>query len=402
MTWKIWLIVAMAAIVLTAVVWLYIVVVKPANTARMGMELLSAQDTNSRLRKTGNPYADRVAGLFNTLMERLHEQMIHNREQDRLLSQLLSVSPTGVAMMDLDGRISDVNPTFRHLLGLRSENPIGKRLDELSGELAAALVAAPKGESTIRMTETEIYRCHRLSFLDRGFSRPFILLDNMTEEVKRIEQDAYAKVIRVVAHEVNNSLGGVGSLLETLHSIHAEDPALSEVIESGLERCRSLGLFVNSYADVVRLPDPHRERVDLNEEMRRLHTFLQSIAGNRAGVELSLADTRLAVKIDKVQMERVLVNIVKNAAESMPDGREGRITIITAREKGVTRLSIENNGLPIGKDNAMSLFTPFYTTKPGGKGIGLTLVSEILRRHGCAYSLRSDDEGKTTFRIEFS
>ncbi len=401
MTWKIWLIVAIAAIVLTAVVWLYIAVVKPANTARMGMELLSAQDTNSRLRKTGNPYADRVADLFNTLMERLHEQMIHNREQDRLLSQLLSVSPTGVAMMDLDGRISDVNPTFRHLLGLRSENPIGKRLDELPGELAAALVAAPKGESTIRMTETEIYRCHRLSFLDRGFNRPFILLDNMTEEVKRIEQGAYAKVIRVVAHEVNNSLGGVGSLLETLHSIHAEDPALSEVIESGLERCRSLGLFVNSYADVVRLPDPFKETVDLNEEMRRLHTFLQSIAGSRAGVELSLADTSLAVRIDKVQMERVMVNIVKNAAESMPDGREGRITIITAREKGVTRLSIENNGLPIGKDNAMSLFTPFYTTKPGGKGIGLTLVSEILRRHGCAYSLRSDDEGKTTFRIEF-
>lgn len=396
-----WLVVALVAVAAAAALWVYHGVVKPAKVARLGMELLTAQDTNSRLRKTGNHQADRVADLYNTLMERLHEQMLHNREQDRLLSQLISASPMGVAMMDLDGRISEANPAFMHLLGLRRENPIGKHLEELPGELASALASAPEGESTIQIAETEIYRCRRLSFLDRGFNRPFILLDNMAEEVRRIEQAAYAKVIRVMAHEVNNSLGGVGSLLETLETIHSEDPMLSEVIESGRERCRSLGLFVNSYADVVRLPDPRMEAADLNDEMRRLHTFLQSIAGTRAEVSLSLSDQRLGVRIDKVQMERVMVNIVKNAAESISSGARGEIKITTGREKGAALLTVENNGTPIGKEHAMMLFTPFYTTKPGGKGIGLTLVSEILRRHGCRYSLRSDDGGKTTFRIEF-
>lgn len=404
----IWIYLA-AALLIAVLLWLaYRRYVVPARIIRNGMELLSGQETNNRLRLTGNPAADRVVKLFNTLLERLQEQTIRNREQNRILSRLIEMSPLGVIIMDFDDIIAECNPAICRFLRVEPQQIIGHRLENLSSQLANMIQMAPQGKSTIRISETEIYICHKLQLIDRGFARPFIFLDNMADEVRRIEKETYSTVVRVMSHEVNNTLGGLNSLLQTLLYAYDKEEEVKEVIESGMESCVRLGDFVNSYADVARVPEPVKTPVDIYNEIEHLQPFLSKIAGKEIELRLlPISENRLRLPkpMDVSLIERVFVNIVKNASEAIPPGIEGKITIeVCYPVKGETgdrgiEIVIANNGIPIGAKDTDSLFRPFYTTKPGGRGTGLALVAEILSRHGWGYSLATDPDGETRFRI---
>ncbi len=395
--WMIWAAAAAALLIAGVLVWLLCVV--PTRTVRRGMELLASQETNNRLRLTGNPAADRVITLFNSLMERLHEQTLVNLRQNRLMSALVSASPMGVIIMDYDGRIADINPSALRLFGLEASETVGRRPEELPSELLRRMAALPKGKSTLRVSETEIYVCRSLDFIDKGFRRPFILIDNMAVELRRVEKEAYGKVIRTMAHEVNNTVGGLKALLDVMIESESSDTLLREAMESGAESCRRLGEFVDSYAEVARLPEPEKRPVALGPYISGLLPFLQSIAGGRAEVRLESAEANATVMADRGQLERVLVNIVKNAAEAMEEGRGGTVAIAISCSKGESRLTVTNDGRPIPEGVRESLFKPFFTTKPGGRGTGLALAGEILSRHGWRYTLATGVDGLTRFEI---
>lgn len=382
--------------------------VKPARIIRRGMELLSSQETNNRLRLTGNPAADKVARLFNSLMERLQEQVILNRQQNRLMTELIGASPMGVIMMDYDGCIIEVNDAARKFLEFESGDIIGRRMSQLSSPLGVALGRLPKGKMTVRVSETDIYLCRRLDFIDHGFSRPFILIDNMADELRQVEKEAYGKVIRIMAHEVNNTMGGLKALLDVMTQTVPDDPLLMEAIRSGTESCDRLGEFVDSYAELARLPEPEKKPLSLMSYLSAVLPFLQSVAAGRAevdlcdvegGISLSDPESDVTVMADPAQLERVLVNIVKNSAEAMPDDHVGRITLSAKAGNGEVVLTVCNNGKPIPDSGRADLFRPFFTTKPGGRGTGLALVAEILGCHGWRYTLNTDADGLTRFRI---
>ncbi|MDE7160168.1 MAG: GHKL domain-containing protein [Muribaculaceae bacterium] len=399
-TRTIWMAVCLAAMAVVAlwafIRWKYVV---PVRMIRRGMELLHAQETNNRLRLTGNPAADRVARLFNVLMERLQEQTVVNRRQNHLMSELIAASPMGVMMMDFDGRITDANAAALKFLDLDAASVTGRFLGDLPSELGTALAAIPVGKTTIRLSETEIYLCRRLEFVDSGFHRPFILIDNMADELRQVEKEAYGKVIRIMAHEVNNTLGGLKSLLELMADSAASDPLMGEALESGAESCTRLGAFVDSYAEVARVPVPEKRPVELDSYLSGLLPFLQSVTLGRAEVVVEPMERGLTVMADGALLERVLVNIVKNASEAMSSGSKGHIRISVAISRGEVTLTISNDGAPIPEGTQYSLFSPFYTTKPGGHGTGLALVAEILGRHAWKYSLSTGPDGLTRFRI---
>lgn len=150
--------------------------------------------------------------------------------------------------------------------------------------------------------------------------------------------------------------------------------------------------------------EPKLRVVDLRDEVENALPFLNTIIPAGVMVRVSLPDERLRVRLDEGMFRQVLVNIAKNAGESVRDsGREnGYISITAALERGRIRLEVEDNGLGISEESARHLFTPFHTTKPYGQGLGLTLTAEILRRHGCRFSLATGVDGKTRFGIWFA
>ncbi len=387
-----------AAILLCMV--LYSRVVKPLHVANMGIDLLREQDYGSRLAPVGQKDADRIVELFNDLMDNLKTERLRTLETDHLLSLLIEASPTGIISIGNNDRIILCNSASCTILG---EDPIGKRLDELSSQVARECSMLEKDESrVVRLTDTKIYRCSRLSFMDRGMSRPFILIETLTDEVRRAEREAYGKVIRVIGHEVNNSLASISSLLRLLLDTKpwGDDELLTEAVEGSSRRADRLAAFISAYSGVVKIPPLNTTPATTNRLITDLQPFLCSMAYS-AGVNVEFdldADATRQYQMDLSLMEQVIVNIFKNAIESIGDRPDGKITISTGTRGHII---ITDNGAGLSTEAQRSLFTPFFSTKPSGQGLGLMFVSEILNRHEATFSLgTSTDDGLTRFTIK--
>lgn len=175
-------------------------IVKPLNSIGSGMELLREQDFSSRLSPVGQYEADRIVNVFNRMMEQLKNERLRLREQNNFLDLLIKASPMGVILTTLDEDLSELNPMAQKMLGVRQEDVLGKKMNEIDSPLAAELANVPKGETaTVRLNDSNIYRCTHSSFIDRGFQHPFFLIESLTDEVMKAEKKAYEKVIRMIA-----------------------------------------------------------------------------------------------------------------------------------------------------------------------------------------------------------
>ena len=373
------------------------------------MELLREQDFSSRLSPVGQYEADRVVNIFNRMMEQLKNERLRLREQNNFLDLLIKASPMGVIITSLDEDLSELNPMALKMLGVRLEDVQGKKMKEIDSPLAVELANLPKGETvTVRLNDSNIYRCTHSSFIDRGFQHPFYLVETLTDEVMKAEKRAYEKVIRMIAHEVNNTTAGITSTLDTVEqALSTEDDMedICDVMRVCTERCFSMSRFITRFADVVKIPEPTLAPVQLNELVSMCKRFMEGMCNDRnIGLRLECDPEVGMVRMDASLFEQVLVNIIKNAAESIEgdageNGQQGEIIVRTTAPASV---EVVDNGPGISKETEAKLFSPFFSTKPNGQGIGLVFIREVLSRHGCTFSLRTYNDGLTRFRILFN
>ena len=376
-------------------------IVKPLNSIGSGMELLREQDFSSRLSPVGQYEADRIVNVFNRMMEQLKNERLRLREQNNFLDLLIKASPMGVILTTLDEDLSELNPMAQKMLGVRQEDVLGKKMNEIDSPLAAELANVPKGETaTVRLNDSNIYRCTHSSFIGRGFQHPFFLIESLTDEVMKAEKKAYEKVIRMIAHEVNNTTAGITSTLDTVEQALSTEEGMDDicdVMRVCTERCFSMSRFITRFADVVKIPEPTLTPVDLNDLAFTCKRFMEGMCTDRnIKLRLEIDETLKEVKMDASLFEQVLVNIIKNAAESIE--KDGEIIVRTLSPAIV---EVVDNGKGISKEVEAKLFSPFFSTKPNGQGIGLIFIREVLMRHGCTFSLRTYADGLTRFRILF-
>ena len=376
-------------------------IVKPLNSIGSGMELLREQDFSSRLSPVGQYEADRIVNVFNRMMEQLKNERLRLREQNNFLDLLIKASPMGVILTTLDEDLSELNPMAQKMLGVRQEDVLGKKMNEIDSPLAAELANVPKGETaTVRLNDSNIYRCTHSSFIDRGFQHPFFLIESLTDEVMKAEKKAYEKVIRMIAHEVNNTTAGITSTLDTVEQALSTEEGMDDicdVMRVCTERCFSMSRFITRFADVVKIPEPTLTLVDLNDLAFTCKRFMEGMCTDRnIKLRLEIDETLKEVKMDASLFEQVLVNIIKNAAESIE--KDGEIIVRTLSPAAI---EVVDNGKGISKETEAKLFSPFFSTKPNGQGIGLIFIREVLMRHGCTFSLRTYADGLTRFRILF-
>ncbi len=401
--WKFHLIEGIITVGLVYLLYLYRKVVKPLDAIANGMDLLRAQDFSSRLSKVGQLEADRIVEVFNRMMNQLKEERLRLREQNHFLDLLIHRSPMGVVILTLDEDISMANKAaLRFLDTEKEEELIGKKLNDLVCPLGEEIARMTKESTeTIRLSDSRIYRCSRLSFVDRGFAHPFILIESLTDEVMKAEKRAYEKVIRMIAHEVNNTVAGITSTLDTVGDAlqgidEAED--LQEVMKVCVERSYSMSRFITNFADVVKIPEPQKQPVSLNDRVEACKVFMENLCFEKGiKLHLDLCAENPEVSMDTALFEQVLVNIIKNAVESIGEG--GDIFIRSYASPVI--LEIGDTGKGISKEVETKLFTPFFSTKPNGQGIGLIFIREVLMKHGYTFSLRTYPDGITRFRIGF-
>lgn len=395
---------AEGGIVLLAVIGmlLYSRLVRPAQVMAMGMDLLREQDYNSCLAPVGQPDADRIINLFNDIMARFKVEALRVKEQNHFLDLLIEASPLGIVSLGDRDVVQTRNSMACRLLG---EDPAGVALKDLKSPLAEVCMHLGNDESeTIRLSDTMVYRCTRVQFMDRGMPRPFVLIEILTDEVRRAERDAYGKVIRVIGHEVNNSMASIRSLLQLLLEIKPwgdDEEELGQAVEGCVHRAALLSDFISSYTRVVKIPPARLEKISLSDAVAHMQPFLTSMASSAGvGITFTYPDKADEAGIDISLMEQAVINIVKNAIESIRsagDPESGRINVIVSEGR---RLTVTDNGGGISPEASQKLFTPFFSTKPSGQGLGLMFVAEILHRHNATFSLRTEG-AETRFEIAF-
>lgn len=279
----------------------------------------------------------------------------------------------------------------------------GRALGELDAPLASALATLAVDEMRmITDAAGRRLRCRRSQFSDRGFPRSYILIEELTAELNRSERETYEKLIRMMSHEVTNTVAATNSLLESCRTYAADLGAESRAdYENALgvviTRNRNLNEFTKGFSDLVKLPEPQRENVDLRDLLHPLQTiFKAELERRNVSLDISVAADVPPVSLDRNQMEQVLLNVLRNAIEAIE--HDGRIEIVVRHARGAVDLSVIDTGVGLTEEVKARLFTPFFTSKKRGQGLGLMLVKEILTQHGFAFSLDAA-EGRTRFRI---
>lgn len=396
----------LAVVAVLFLIFFYKRVLNPLDTIADGMDLLAAQDFSSRLSPVGQAEADRIVLLFNRLMARIKEERLTLLEQNGFLSLLIEESPMGVILLDFDNRITLMNTSARRFLEV--DDCTGCELQQLPSLLVGDIMQLGDGESrTIRVNGAAIYSCSRLSFMSKGFRRPFIIIESMTDEIFKAEKSAYEKVIRMIAHEVNNSVAGVvsalGSLDDVLSSTTAESLAddiqdVRTLIKVCEERSFKMSRFIGDFANVVKIPSPRLQPIPLNDCVIHSIYFMRNMCSERnITLDTSLADKAPLVQADITLFEQVMLNIIKNSIESI--GENGKIVVETVASPA--RIVITDNGAGITPEDRERLFSPFFSTKANGQGLGLMFVREILSKHNCRFSLLTGNDGLTRFEIVF-
>jgi len=373
---------------------------RPLQYILSGVEAIRDQDFSITFLLTGNQEMDALIEVYNAMIEKLRIERTQLAEQHFFLEKLIKASPIAILMLDFDERLTDMNPKAFELLGIANTDQSwhNQPLSQLSHPVVSYFASLQNGSTrTIAINGVETYKLQRSFFMDRGFQRPFIMVEELSAELLASEKKAYGKVIRMMAHEVNNTIGAINSIVDTTyrHLLNQEEKTnFSDALLIAHGRNERLNQFMRRFAEVVRLPKPQLELTDLVPVLRDAFTFYQPTLEAKGVVAVFAAsDQPVMLKMDVLQIEQVLINIFKNAMEACVPGQVIEVQL------SQNVLSVRNNGIPIPKETEALLFTPFYSNKPAGQGIGLTLIREILIGHEWKFSLGTGTDNWTEFKI---
>jgi two-component system nitrogen regulation sensor histidine kinase NtrY len=383
---------------------LYNTFFKPLSLIRAGIESINDKDFSTKFMGVGQKELDELINVYNRMIDQLRRERVAQAEKHYFLEKLIEASPTGIILLGSDEQVENINPAAAIYLGQTGKNLKGKPVSRLPKVWAEKFAQLQTGKSITFRNGIRTFRCHRAHFLDRGFQHYFVLIEELTEAMFQNERQAYEKVIRMMSHEVNNSAGAVNSILGSLQYYGSE---LSEndredfdnARQVAIERNTNLSRFMANFANVIRLPEPKKASTDLHEMLRNLNLLLKPEFLRRSiTCTLQISEQPMVVFMDQQLMEQVLLNVLKNAMEAIGENGE----IIMETQLNPPQLIISDTGSGINDEVRNSLFTPFFSTKEHGQGIGLTMVREILNNHSFPFSLESDQEkGLTTFSVKF-
>jgi two-component system, NtrC family, nitrogen regulation sensor histidine kinase NtrY len=383
-------------------VWFVLKSLKPVTNLSRSMSLLKEGEFSITMVKTGNKEVDNIIDIYNSMILRLREERLTVREKNHFLDLLIESSPLGILVLDFDERILSINYAGMRCLGISQPGFEGKTLPELQGSLATELGKISFGEKKLVMpADGKKYLCRKLFFMDHGFRHPFYIIEEFTQEIRLAEREAYGKLIRMMAHEVNNTIGSVNSIMSSVQSnpgsfVEAEREDIVRILGVAIQRNYQMNKFMQNFSNVVKLPAPEKEKMNLNESVRNvLESYSAELKGKGISLRTDLDISEPAIYADRSQMEQVFLNILKNSKEAVGD--LGHITVATLVNP--IRIIFEDDGPGLSEAASEKLFTPFFSTKPGGQGIGLTLVQEILSNHGFSFSLKNKPGIGTIFVI---
>lgn len=321
---------------------------------------------------------------INALGETLRVQRLGAFEATALLRTIMAEIDVAVFTFDPERRLRLVNRAGENLLGQPIDKLLGRRAEDLG--LAVCLEADEDAPLTLTFPGgAGRWGIRRSSFRERGLPHELVVLTDLSRTLREEERNAWQRLVRVIGHEMNNSLAPIKSIAGSLETLIRRDPPPEDWRDdarSGLNviatRAESLSRFMQAYARLARLPPPQKEAVNIGELVRR-------VAALETRRKITVSTGRdFMIQADPAQIEQLLINITHNAVEAAIE-TDGTVTVGWREVGECVEVYVRDTGP--GIMNPTNLFVPFFTTKPGGSGIGLALSRQIAEAHGGSLTL---------------
>lgn len=368
-------------------------VVRPLQTMANLLTALREGDFSTRARGANRdePLGDVLAEI-NLLSGTLQEQRLGALEATALLRTVMEEIDVAIFAFDANETLRLVNHAGQELVAQPAERILGRAAKDL--DLADCLT----GEGTRVLSRTfpggaGRWGMRRTVFREGGLPHSLVVIADLSQPLREEELKAWQRLVRVIGHELNNSLAPIKSIAGSLNAILRRPQKASdweddmrgglEIIES---RAEGLNQFMQSYARLAKLPAPTKQPCEIGPLLRRVIAL-------ETRTEVQLAEgPAMTVSLDAAQLEQVVINLVKNAVEAAPDpGHSGAPTccvqVAWQKTPGALEITVTDDGP--GLANAQNLFVPFFTTKPSGSGIGLVLCRQIAENHHGSLTLEN-------------
>jgi nitrogen fixation/metabolism regulation signal transduction histidine kinase len=366
-------------------------VVHPLHTVSNLLSALREEDFSVRARgaRRDDPLGD-VMFEVNALSETLREQRLGALEATALLRTVMEEINLAVFAFDDAQRLRLVNRAGERLL----VQPVERLLGRTAGELGLADCLQGEPTRTLQMAfpgGLGRWGMRRSSFRQGGLPHQLLVLADLSQALREEERQAWQRLLRVLGHELNNSLAPIKSISGSLAGLLGKQPPPAdwkEDMQSGLgvitARADALSRFMEAYSRLARLPQPQSQPVEIEPLIRR-------VAGLETRVPVVLVPgPNVLIRADGDQLEQLLINLIRNAADASLETNSG-VKVGWARTAAHLQLWVEDEGP--GLSNTANLFVPFFTTKPGGSGIGLVLCRQIAEAHGGSLTLENRSQG---------
>jgi nitrogen fixation/metabolism regulation signal transduction histidine kinase len=380
-------------VALPLALWLATVITKPwsrvLQAVRDGITSLRDHDFSISVGSVSNDELGELVKAYNSLGELLRRERLDLYQRELLLDTVIQSTPLVMVLTNATGRIVYSNIAARQLLhaGRKLE---GMELQSLLADAPEALQEALRGEGDTLFTmevggEAEVFHLSQRGFLLNAQPHRLMLLKQLTRELAAQEVAVWKKVLRVIAHELNNSLAPIRSLAHSGQLlVRNPDPVqLERVFATISDRAAHLASFIDGYARFAKLPRPRPAPVSWPSFLERLRNTVQ--------FRIQGTVPQRTAAFDASQLEQVLINLLKNAAESGSPAGEITVAVRPAPEGFLIEVSDRGSGL--SEEVLRDALLPFYSTKPSGTGLGLTLCREIVEAHGGRLSLANRPDG---------
>jgi nitrogen fixation/metabolism regulation signal transduction histidine kinase len=367
-------------------------VMRPLQTLANLLAALREGDYSIRARGARRDDAlGEVITEVNALGETLHRQRLGAMEATLLLRTVMTEIEVAIFTFDGEQRLRLVNRAGERLLAQPAERLLGRRAEDLG--LAECLEGeAPRTAQVVFPGGLGRWGISRSTFREEGMRHHLLVLTDLSRALREEERQAWQRLLRVLGHELNNSLAPIRSIAGSLESLIGREPLApdwKDDVRGGLavisSRAEALTRFMQAYSRLARLPQPKFQPVDLGACIQRVASLESRIA-----IRVTPGPA-LTVQADPDQLEQLLINLLKNAAEAALE-TGGGVAVTWTRVAAFVDIVVEDGGP--GLTSTANLFVPFFTTKPGGSGIGLVLSRQIAEAHGGTLTLRNREDAR--------
>jgi len=354
---------------------------------------------------------------FNRIIDNFQKVKLEKEMEQHYFQYSIKHVDTGLVSFEEDGKVELYNEAARKLLKLEYVRNISA-FDRVKAGLSSQMMALKPGKQiTIKLVrEHEILflslRAAEFKLQDKPIK--LISLQNIKNELDEKEMDSWQKLIRVLTHEIINSVSPITLLSSTLVKMFEKDGVTRRVEEldenqigdalSGLQainkRSRGLSRFVESYKSLTRAPEPVIGEIEVKRLFESISVLMKrGSISNIPEIEIKVSPVDLMINADEKMIEQVLINLLKNAIEAGQNQKDFRIRLCASEDIGNTLVEVSDNGPGIAPEVLENIFVPFYTTKKDGSGIGLSLSRQIIRKLGGKMEVISKEGEGATFMI---